>query len=358
MENGASPDDRTSGIADVRPALRAPRPQSWAPPLPPHRVPIPPPPLANQPLQARAPLPVPSSPRGEGLLVAPRPSPASFAPSALPSVRSAPIPHSVLPMVRPPARLPAALSVAPPQDDFDTLGADLAPQRQRSRLGSPSIVLVGAAAIAVGTLAVIQLRPDVADSILEFVRGPSAQSPSSLLANSTAVLSPVGTAAAAPRGVSAAAGSKAAVSPNGEPPVISVWSLPVAYAGQAPAPPAAAPVFRAVAAAPHARQSQGFVPNTAFAFNFNAAPPPPTIPVLNPASNVAPAPPPEPVEAPAPRPAPAAKAVQPAIEAPPPAAAPPPPPVAAPPPPPKKFAPGSLEDQIQKAVEAEQQKKK
>src|SRR4029077_1345830 len=75
MENEASPDDRTSGIADVKPALRAPRPQSWAPPLPPHRVPIPPPPLGNQHPQARASLPVPSSfPRNEALLVAPPPS--------------------------------------------------------------------------------------------------------------------------------------------------------------------------------------------------------------------------------------------------------------------------------------------
>src|SRR5215472_3205902 len=44
-------------------ALRAPRPKSWSPPLPPHRVPIPPPPLAGSNANASANpfLPAPSS---------------------------------------------------------------------------------------------------------------------------------------------------------------------------------------------------------------------------------------------------------------------------------------------------------
>ena len=260
--------------------------------------------------------------------------------------------------------MPAIPAPVTPQDErSESLSDDFMPMPRRSGMGWPSMILLALAAVLVTVFAVAQFRPDVAAGLVDFVRGPAAAPVGAGAAGGTPIATSVATATS--RGAQAPG---AIVGAAGEPPTVSVWSLPVARPGQAPAAPL--PVVHgsmgAPAMAPPAPASHGrFEPSTAFAFTFKAAPQPAAAPNVADTQNVAPAP----VEAPVQRPAPVVtpKAVEAESEPPPTppapapspvAAAPPPRPATPPPPPPKpRFAPGSLEDQIQKAVEADNAKK-
>jgi hypothetical protein len=357
VEAEKKPDEEVRDTSNPQPAqqvLRAPRPKSWSPPLPPHRIPVPPPPLPHQQaVQPKPSLPAPALP-----------SPDLHRSAQLP-LRSQIVPV-MQPARPPPPKFAPMPAVIPSQEDHSdsSLNADDMALRRGSSVGWPAVAMLTVAAIAVVVFAVAQLRPDITANVLDLVRGPSTAQASALGAGSTPVMASV--TAAGPRAAPIPrSGGGTALGANPELPVVSVWSLPVARSGQ-PQPPAPVPHGSPLAAAAAAPPQQHglFVPSAAFAFNFNAAPQASPAPNVASTPNVAPTPDetPAPVQRPAPLAAKAAPAVDdapPANVAAPPPAAPPPPPAAAPPPPPKpKFAPGSLEDQIQKAVEAEAAKKK
>jgi hypothetical protein len=300
------------------------------------------------------------APRNEVTQAYPAPPPVSLAPSP-PISLSAPLPspsrtHSaenefLRASSGPNARLYE--DVASPEkafpsiDDADATGdVDFVPAPRWRRVHWVLLFLVIGTG---GAFLVDRIRPDVTDRLAAAFRGDAPPSPSGFSVGSTAPTAPVAAnARMAPAKVSPIA--------NPEPPLVSVWSLPVARAGLPAAPPQA---FR-MPVAPAPARAPLFVPSVSFASSYAAtmpnvaatpvvaAPAPPVAPVPTniappkgspaPIAAATPASDPTPAGAPAPTAAPVRKD--------PPA-----------PPPVKKFAPGSLEDQIQKAVEAESQKK-
>jgi hypothetical protein len=355
--------------------LRAPRPKSWSPPLPPHRVPVPPPPLGNLTVPpapglplglARAlPPPVAQEQRQSQIVPIAQPSRPQLVP-IVPPARPSQIVPVMRPLPPPPLRMPPA-TLALPGPYEDRLSDDFAFRSGRSGIGRsgigwPATILMALAAGVVMIFAVVELRPDLAARAADTIRGTEAPAITEPTAGSMPATSPAPAGATAPQRAGSVPGGASTFGATSEPPTISVWSLPTARAGQAP-PTTPMAAFHAAPPLPAAAPQRGrFVPSAAYAFNFNAAPPPPSLPpILAQAPAAAPAPPPPPVEEPVAKTAPPPKAAA-AAEAAPAAAAPPPVPApkpAAPPPPPPKphFAPGSLEDQIQKAVDAEAAKK-
>jgi hypothetical protein len=364
LQGAAGPAKPTSGFHDARPAMRAPRPQSWSPPLPPHRIPIPPPPLSNQQpfertaAQIAAPLSVPAAPAS------------SAAHRRPPEPLRVPVVQLPQPARLPPPTIAPISPVAPfLEEDSDSPSGEFLRHRRQLGMGWPYVALLGAAALVVSIFVVAQFRPDIAARVVESFRGSDTQSTAALTTSSMSFAPPAETPLPARQGAAVPAAGRTNAGP--EPPVVSVWSLPVARVG-GPQPQTPMPVFHAVGAAPPPAAHDVFVPGAAYAFSFNSTPkvsPPPNLPAtpnVVPPSNFV-ASPPAAVEPPAPKATLPQKAVQATNDAPasnpappPPLAAPAPPPrpVAPAPPPKPRFAPGSLEDQIQKAVEAEANKKK
>ena len=371
LDEGTGATDSGAGAA-----LRAPRPKSWSPPLPPHRVPVPPPPLGNLTVPpapglpvglARA-LPPPAAQERQSQIVPiAQPSRPQLVP-IVPPARPSQIVPVMQPLPPPPPRMPpATLALPAPYEDHNRLSDDFAFRRSgRSGIGWPATILMALAAGVVMIFAVVELRPDLAARAADTIRGAEAPATTEAMAGSMPATSPAAAGATAPQRAASAPGGASTFGATSEPPTISVWSLPTARAGQAPPTTPMAAFHAAPPPLAPAAQRGRFVPSAAYAFNFNAAPPPPSLPpILAQAPAAAPAPPPTPVEEPPPvasKPFVMPKVPAPVDEAP--AAAPPPPapapkPAAPPPPPPKpRFAPGSLEDQIQKAVEADAAKKK
>jgi hypothetical protein len=288
--------DRRVGLTAASPAWRAPRPQSWSPPIPRDRIPVPPPPIAAKSIAPRL--------RAAAAVATNRGVPVEYVPRAMP--------------VEYVSRVAPDEYLVPLDDDDALLDAEYLPVQRSRAVGWFLLFLLP---IAAGVVVVSWMRPDLTERAGEAAHalvGPSSNvSSPAALAPSPGIARPT-----APSSVTARVGSSA----SSEPPLVSVWSLPVAHVGSPSTP---VPAFH-VPAAP-------LVPTALFAQNATFTP------------TVTP-----------PRPTASATPIAPAPAAPPAAVA--PVPVAAPVPLPAqhqshKFAPGSLEDQIQKAVEAEEKKK-
>jgi hypothetical protein len=290
-------DTSAAAVAGER-ALRAPRPQSWPPPLPAHRVPIAPPPVgptASPPVRALIPPPVRAS-VPPPLRALASPVRASVSPSVRPPA-SPPVRPPASPPVRPPASPPVRESAPPPvlppitplvpqragavpptepgrrEDDSPTVrrrriaGGGLRHKFLHISRGGRWFFAALVAAIPVGAIAVNALRPTgnarerasvpayVSQS--QGVTRPSSHSPS--------VGSPVVTAPPV-----ASVGERSTPVPVCELPIVSVWELPVAHAEPAsprslfrvpvaPLPPRSLLAARAApppnATAAHARRS-------------------------------------------------------------------------------------------------------
>jgi hypothetical protein len=326
-------------LASMKSTWRAPRPASWPPPLPADRIPVPPP--------------------GRALAVAPAPS-IPPPPYARPASYPPPAASGVMPVARAPQA--PALGFAPPASRSFVAPAPRAVPASRARLddnpfarrrssGRRWATLLFFMALVGGAVAVFELRPDlippavrrpvavwVADPVRQWVGDarafvaarvtptpqgqglapvvPSTPAPPSAQTVASTLMPSV---VAAPQAITAAS-SPAPASGKSDPPVVDVSTLPVAHGDTVPAARALPRVT-------------------------SAAPPPRAV-------APSPAPPPRAVAAsPAPRPTPAPRPAALAEEAPSPKAAPPPVNTAPAP------APGSLDDLIRKAVEAESKKK-
>jgi hypothetical protein len=355
-------------LASMKSTWRAPRPASWPPPLPAHRVPVPPP-LGDVAVGARVgrapfwPAPVPPAPR----------VPAQFAYAALPPATlprpvayRAPV-APVAAQTAPHTLAPQVVRAAPSWRELDVEDNPFArhSRRRRWRIVFMFLVLTAAA------VTVARIRPQIVPPAVARYVGPVERPVERWL---TVVAGP---AVAQARAFVVA---RVAPTPHGEglaqsqaatgalvPTVPTVPTPPTATEASAPAVAAAPPVVQAappVVKPASASNEPPVVDISALPVARSVAPPPV-------AARPAVAPRPAPLPMPAPHvvahAAPVARTASPSSrppaddsdEAPPPKVAaktvapPPPPPVNTAPPP----APGSLDDLIRKAVEAESKKK-
>lgn len=233
------------------PARKAPRPESWPPPLPPHRVPIPPP-SRDRPPQGFSSAPPPRASSAPPPPVAQSaPPPAMVAPSRPPTVVSASSPPRL--SSSPPRQAPA-ITHAPPSAFPSALPVlvgvpDAAVFR---RGGRKRTVLLGLLSVAAFLALVALLRPDLFSSSQSSVIASTVSAQPSATGPSATPRPPgTGTSASVSAPASAPGGWMVGSS---RPPEVSVWELPVAHPGPA-APPRT--IFHVPAAPVPPRTLQG-----------------------------------------------------------------------------------------------------